>query len=86
MPTPSKYFRREGMPSDEEIVLAIRDIEVRLDEIPNSEITNREMREYIAEAKCIGNNCSEEVNEVREIMAELRTMVKELKDGSTKLQ
>lgn len=33
IPSPSKYFKRAGSPSQEEIVLAIRDIEVRLDNI-----------------------------------------------------
>lgn len=85
MSSPSKYFRRVGCPTTDEIVMAIRDIEERLDELPNSELKGQEIREYIAEAKRIGNDCSQEVIEVRELMAELRTMIKELKDGQPKL-
>jgi hypothetical protein len=72
MPTPSKYFRREGMPSDEEIVLAIRDIEVRLDEIQEPEFSKVELRALAAEAKASATNCEARLVEANELWHELK--------------
>ena len=72
MPPPSKYFRRDGSPSQEEMVAAIRDIEVRLDEIQEPELSRADLRELIAEAKASAVNCEARLVEANELWHELK--------------
>jgi len=89
MKSASKYFKREGQPSTEEIVEAIRDIEDRLNE--NPEPLAPYMRQQEGELEGLKDDISVLLNETEKAIKNLEALLDrsdeltEKKDGKSKL-